>query len=72
MSNNWITTAEAAATISKNSHHTVSLHHVQRLLHRGKIRTRSMQGGMIFLKWSDVQTTRVAADTGRNNHADKR
>ncbi len=59
MSSNWITPAEAVATISKNSHHPVSLHHVQTLVNRGKIGTRSLHEGTIFLKRSDVEATRV-------------
>jgi hypothetical protein len=70
MSSNWITTNEAVAIISKNSHHSVSLSHVQILVNRGKIGTRSLSGGDMLLKRSDVETTRVAAGTG-SNHRDK-
>jgi hypothetical protein len=71
MNSNWITTAEAVAMMSKNSHHLVSPSHVQTLVNRGKIGTRSLQGGTIALKRSDVQATRVAANIG-NSHRDKR
>ena len=67
MSNNWITTAEAVTIISKNSHHPVSPHHVQTLVQRGKISSRSLNGGPQLLKSSDVKATRVAIGTG-NNH----
>ena len=70
MSNNWITTATAVAMISKNSHHQVSPSHLQILVNRGKIGTRSLQGGTILLKRSDVETTHVAAGTG-NSHKGK-
>ncbi len=71
MSNTWITIAEAVTMISKNSHHPVSLHHVQALVNRGKIGTRSFQGGATLLKRSDVETTRVAGDTGNSLRGDK-
>jgi len=64
MSSNWITIAEAVTTISKNSHHSVSPSHIQTLVNRGKIGTRSLYGGVVFLKRSDVETTRVATGIG--------
>ncbi len=67
MSNNWMTTAEAVTMISKNSHHSVSLHHVQTLVNRGKIGTRFFHGETTLLKRSDVESTRVAGGTG-NGH----
>ncbi|GHO93797.1 hypothetical protein KSF_038450 [Reticulibacter mediterranei] len=70
MSSNWITIVEAVAIISKNSHHPVSPSHVQTLVNGGKIGTRSLYGGTAFLKRSDVEATRVAADTG-NNHRER-
>jgi hypothetical protein len=71
MSSNWITTAEAVAIISKNSHHPVNPSHVQTLVNRGKIGTRSLQGGTtVVLKRSDVEATRVAAGTG-NSHRER-
>ncbi len=69
MNSNWITTAEAVAMISKNSHHLVSPHHVQTLVNRGKIGVRSFHGGTIFLKRSDVQVTRVAAGIGNSSRS---
>jgi len=71
MSNNWITTAEAVTIISKNSHHSVSPHHIQTLVNRGKIGTRSSDGGMTFLKLSDVEATHVAVGTGNVHHKDR-
>jgi hypothetical protein len=71
MNHNWITTAEALAMISKSSHHTVSPHHFQKLVNRGKISTRSFYGGMLFFKRSDVEATRVAAGTGNISHRDR-
>lgn len=67
MGNNWITTAEAATTISKNSHHPVTLSHVQTLVNRGKIGTRSFPGNRLLLKRRDVQAVRVAIGTGRGH-----
>jgi hypothetical protein len=67
MSNNWITTAAAVTIISKNSHHFVSPHHVHTLVQRGKIGSRSLNGGAQLLKYSDVKATRVAIGTG-NSH----
>ena len=72
MSSNWITLAEAVATISKNSHHPVSPHHVQTLVNRGKIGTRSLHEGTIFLNRSDVEATRVAAGIGNSSRRDRR
>ena len=71
MSTNWITTAEAVAIISKHSHHPVSPHHVQTLVNRGKIGTRSSDRGTKLLKRSDVESTRVAVGTG-NRHRGNR
>lgn len=71
MSTNWITTAEAATIISKHSHHPVSPHHVQTLVNRGKIGTRSFDGGMKLLKRSDVEATHVAVGTGNNHRRDR-
>jgi len=71
MSNNWITTAEAVTIISKNSHHLVSPHHIQTLINRGKIGTRSSDGGTQLLKLSDVEATRVAVGTGSVHHKDR-
>lgn len=59
MSNNWMTTAEAVTLISKNSHHPVNPSHVQMLVSRGKIGTRSFPGGRRLLKRSNVQATRL-------------
>lgn len=69
MSTNWITTPEAVTIISKHSHHAVSSHHVQKLVNRGKIGTRSF-GGTELLKRSDVEATHVAIGTG-NDHRQK-
>ncbi|HEX6481034.1 MAG TPA: hypothetical protein VF043_19505 [Ktedonobacteraceae bacterium] len=69
MSTNWITTTEAVTIVSKHSHHLVSLHHVQTLVNRGKIGTRSF-GGTELLKRSDVEATRVAVGTGNGHHRD--
>lgn len=71
MSNNWITTAEAVTIISKNSHHPVSPHHVQTLVQRGKIGSRSLNGGPPLLKSRDVKATRVAIGTGNRHHRDR-
>lgn len=65
MKNKWITKAEAVAMISKQSHHSVSPHHVQTLVSRNKIGTRAFPGGVTLLKRSDVEAIRVAADTGK-------
>lgn len=64
MSHTWITPAEAVMIISKNSHHTVSLHHVQVLIQRRKIGIRTFPDGTQLLKRSDVESTRVAVGTG--------
>lgn len=72
MSNNWITTAEAVALISKNSHHAVAPSHIKALVNRGKISTRSFPEGRIFLKRSDVQATRVAVGIGHGHHRRER
>ena len=69
MSTNWITTTQAVTIISKHSHHAVSLHHVQTLVNRGKIGTRSF-GGTELLKRSDVEATHVAVGTGNGHHRD--
>jgi len=71
MSNNWITTAEAATIISKNNHHPVSPHHVRTLVNRGKIGSRSFNGGTALLKLSDVEATHVAIGTGNNHDPDR-
>jgi hypothetical protein len=71
MSNNWITTAEAVTIISKNSHHSVSPHHIQTLVNRGKIGTRSSDEGTQLFKLSDVEATRVAVGTGSVHHKDR-
>ncbi|TMC20502.1 MAG: hypothetical protein E6J34_12500 [Chloroflexi bacterium] len=71
MSNNWITTGEAVKIISKHSHHAVSPHHVQTLVQRGKIGSRSSQGGTQLLKRSDVKATRVAVGTGNDHRTDR-
>ena len=68
MSSNWISTAEAVTIISKHSHHKVSPHHVRTLVSRGKIGTRSSREGTTLLKRSDVEATRVAADTGHGKN----
>jgi hypothetical protein len=70
MSSNWITSAEAVTIISKHSHHSVSPHHIRALVIRGKIGTRSLDGGTTLLKRSDVEATRVAAGTGNDHHRD--
>ena len=71
MSSNWISTAEAVMIISKHSHHTVSAHHVQTLVSRGKIGTRFSRKGATLLKRSDVEATRVARDTGHGHRTDR-
>jgi hypothetical protein len=70
MSKNWMTSTEAVTVISKNSHHQVSPHHVQMLVNRGKISTRSFSGGATLLKRSDVKATHVAVGTGNAHHRD--
>ena len=70
MNNNWITAAAAATIISKHSHHPVSPKHVQMLVNRGKIGTRSLNGGTKLLKRSDVESTRVAIGIGNGQHRD--
>ena len=70
MSNHWITTAEAVTIISKHSHHPVSPHHVQTLVNRGKIGSRSFEGGTTLLKLCDVEATRVAVGTGNDHRRD--
>jgi hypothetical protein len=72
MSKNWMTTTEAVTTISKNSHHSVSPHHVQTLVNRGKISARSIARGTTLLKRSDVESTRVAVGTGNGHHKEGR
>jgi hypothetical protein len=72
MNHHWITPAEAVAMISKNSHHPVSPHHVQKLVYKGKIGIRSFHGGPLLLKRSDVEATRVAVGTGAISHRDRR
>lgn len=67
MSHNWITSAEAARMISKQSHHAVSPQHVHTLVNRGKIGTRSFPDGTVLLKRSNVEATRVAKGTGQNH-----
>ena len=71
MNSNWITTAEAVAMISKKSHHLVSPHHVQMLVNKGKIGTRSSHGETTLLKRSDVEATRVAVGTGHGHRTDR-
>ena len=71
MSDNWITTATAVKIISKHSHHTVSPYHVQTLVHRGKIGSRSLHGDTQLLKRSDVEATRVAVGTGNDHRIDR-
>ena len=71
MSKNWMTTSEAVAIISKNSHHSVTPHHVQTLVNRGKISTRTFSSGTTLLKRSDVKSTRVAVGAG-NAHCRNR
>jgi hypothetical protein len=56
--------------ISKNSHHSVSLHHVQTLIHRGKIGMRTFPDGKQLLKRSNVESTRVAVGTGNLHRRD--
>lgn len=68
MSSNWITLTEAVSIISKNSHHPVSSHHVQKLVSRGKIVMRNFHGKSPLLKQSDVKSVRVAIGTGNNHH----
>jgi hypothetical protein len=70
MSNNWITTAQAVTIISKHSHHTVSPHYIHTLINRGKIGSRSFEGGTTLLKLRDVEATRVAVGTGNDHHRD--
>jgi hypothetical protein len=64
MSHTWITPTEAVTIISKNSHHTVSFHHVQTLIQRHKIGMRTFPDGKQLLKRSHVESTRVAVGTG--------
>ncbi len=71
MSKNLITTGEAVAIISKNSHHSVTPHYVQTLVNRGKIGIRSFHGGTTLLKRSDVESARVAADKGNKHRRDR-
>ena len=71
MSNHWITTAEAVTIISKHSHHPVSPHHVRTLVNRGKIGSRSFEGGTKLLKLRDVEATRVAVGTGNDHRGDR-
>lgn len=71
MSNTWITPTEAVTIISKNSHHVVSLHHVQALIHRGKIGMRTFPDGKQLLKRSHVESTRVAVGTGNLHRRDR-
>jgi hypothetical protein len=71
MNNNWMTIAEAVTMISKNSHHSVSFHHVQTLVDRGKIGTRAFHEGTALLKRSDVASTRVAVGTGNSHPGDR-
>jgi hypothetical protein len=71
MSTNWITTTKAVTIISKHSHHLVSPHHVQLLVNKGKIGTRSSTEGTTLLKRSDVEATRVARGTGNNHRRDR-
>lgn len=70
MSTRWITTTEAVTIISKHSHHPVSSHHVQTLVNRGKIGTRSFQGAEL-LKRSDVETVHVAIGTGNGHYRNR-
>ena len=70
MNTSWITSAEAVTIISKHSHHTVSPHHVQTLVNRGKIGTRSFAGTEL-LKRSDVEATYVAVGIGHDHRRDK-
>ena len=70
MNTKWITTTEAVTIISKHSHHPVSPHHVQTLVSRGKIGTRSF-GGTELLKRSDVEATHVAVGIGNDHHRDR-
>ena len=70
MNTKWITTTEAVTIISKHSHHPVSPHHVQTLVNRGKIGTRSF-GGTELLKRSDVEATHVALGIGNDHHGDR-
>lgn len=71
MSHTWITPAEAVTIMSKNSHHAVSLHHVQTLIQRGKIGTRAFPDGRHLLKRSHVEATRVAVGTGNFHRKDR-
>lgn len=71
MGNNWITSVEAVAMVSKNSHHLVSAHHIHTLVNRGKIGTRSSSGGTILLKRSNVEATRVADGTGNRSRRER-
>jgi hypothetical protein len=71
MSNTWITYAEAATIIGKNSHHPVSPQHVQTLVNRGKIGMRVFQDGKQLLKRSNVEATRVAVGTGNLHRTDR-
>ena len=71
MSHNWMTFAEAVTLISKNSHHRVSPHHIRSLVNRGKLSTRSFDGGTTLLKRSDVEAIRVAVGTGNGHRTDR-
>ena len=63
--------AEASTLISKNSHHQVSPHYVQTLVNRRKIGVRYFHGGATLMKRSDVQSTRVAINTGGSHRRDE-
>lgn len=71
MNHTWITPAEAMTIISKNNHHAVSLHHVQALIHRGKIGMRVLPDGRQLLKRSHVAATKVAVGTGNLHHKNR-
>ena len=71
MHKNWITSAEAVTIISKHSHHPVGPKHVQALVNRGKIGTRSLDGGTKLLKRSDVESTHVAAGIGNGQRRNR-
>jgi len=66
-----MTQTEAVTMVSKNSHHPVSLHHVQTLVNRRKIGARFFHGETTFLKCSDVKSTRVAINTGSSHRRDE-
>jgi hypothetical protein len=69
MSQHWITGEDATGMSGRQSCQSMSPHHVQTLVRRNKIGTQAFPNGRTLLTQSDVQTTRVAADTGKNHRS---